>query len=49
MEKQQEKTKRRKKKSPLYLGDEYYVGTMTMEEAFTKALEPYFTKVKVSS
>lgn len=37
---------KKKKKSPIYIGDEYYVGTMTMEECFLKALKPYFTKVQ---
>ncbi|MGG3888613.1 hypothetical protein [Metabacillus fastidiosus] len=34
--------RKRKKRSPLYLGTETY-GTMKIEEAFKKALEPYFT------
>lgn len=31
-----------KKKSPLYVGKEVYLGKMSIEEAFQKALEPYF-------
>lgn len=34
-----------KKKSPLYTGKEVYLGKMSIEEAFQKALEPYFDKV----
>lgn len=35
--------KMNKKKSPLRLGKETY-GTLKIEEAFKKALEPYFAK-----
>ncbi|WP_279382009.1 hypothetical protein [Metabacillus bambusae] len=34
-----------KKESPLKIGKETY-GTMKIEEAFKKALEPYFTQNK---
>ncbi len=37
--------KKKKRKSPLYIGKEYY-GTIPIEEAFKKALEPYFNKDK---
>lgn len=38
-------TKKQKKKSILYLGKETY-GDIPKEEAFRKALEPYFNKDK---
>ncbi|EIJ79169.1 hypothetical protein PB1_16469 [Bacillus methanolicus PB1] len=37
--------KKQKKKSPLYVGKETY-GKVPIEEAFKKALEPYFNKEK---
>lgn len=37
--------KMKKKKSPLYVGKEFY-GKVPIEEAFKKALEPYFNKEK---
>ncbi|MCU9614124.1 hypothetical protein OEV98_11185 [Caldibacillus lycopersici] len=40
--------KKEKKKSPLYVGKETY-GDMPIEEAFKKALEPYFNGDKLLS
>lgn len=37
---------KKEKKSPLYLGKETY-GSIPKEEAFKKALEPYFSKDQV--
>ncbi|MGE6261310.1 hypothetical protein ACQKCU_26160 [Heyndrickxia sporothermodurans] len=37
---------KKEKKSPLYLGKEKY-GNVPKEEAFKKALEPYFSKEKI--
>lgn len=40
------KRKRKRKKSPLYVGKETY-GKIPIEEAFRRALEPYFNKDSV--
>lgn len=37
---------KKEKKSPLYVGKETY-GNIPIEEAFKKALEPYFSKDKL--
>lgn len=39
--------KKQKKKSPLYVGKETY-GDIPIEEAFKKALEPYFCNDKLN-
>ncbi|MBA4538761.1 hypothetical protein H1Z61_16915 [Bacillus aquiflavi] len=36
---------KKKKKYPLYIGEEYY-GSIPIEEAFHKALAPYFNTEK---
>lgn len=38
----------KKKKSPLYIGEEYY-GDIPIEEAFNKALAPYFNADKTTA
>lgn len=35
--------KHNKRKSPLYIGKEVHLQKVTIDEAFQKALEPYFT------